>query len=222
MDLNELQQHYSQFFELFEKKYDQVYYMAIDAEWYEYADKNIVLSYQIATASSSLSNNIIKYMHQGQRLKLVEIIELGIASVTPEDENKPLQGSKTLVILISHSVTAEWSVLDDRKASYITKHLNLVRKSPITGLHPMKLDSSLYYTLHVKIFDTTLLAPASHKSLKKLSALLGGEDEEKETITQFYIERMNLYLRDHPDQFEKYALKDSEITLKLFFYCKSH
>jgi hypothetical protein len=196
---------------------DHIFYMAIDAEWYAECNKNIVLSYQIATSSADNTKNIIEYMRPKKRLKLGEIIELGLKSVTTVESFKELRKKKNLVILISHNVTAEWSVLADRNNPEIIKKLSQVRQSPITGRSPIKISINKEIPVDVLIFDTMLLAPASHKSLKKLSTLIGSEEGMKDDVTHHYITNMNLYLRDHPEKFEKYALKDSAITLKLFF-----
>lgn len=201
-------------------KSDHVFFMSIDAEWYmdpTNSDRNIVLSYQIATASKVKTNNIIKYMPFRIRLTLAEIVELGIHSVISDEIYNQLRGSKILVIIISHNFTAEWSVLADRNESYITRRLSLVRGQPITDGHAIKLVINPHTPVNVKVYDTMLLAPASHQSLKKLSTLLGDKGLEKESVSQFYIENMNLYLRDHPGEYEQYALKDTEITLMLFF-----
>ncbi len=198
-------------------KCDYVFFMAYDAEWFEENGRNVVLSYQMATASPEKTSNIIEYMKHGQRLTLAEIVELGIRSVTTEDTLNELRGRKVQVILISHHTTAEWSVLADRDESYITKRLVEVRGSPITDGNAIQIAISNGLPVDVQMFDTMLLAPASHRSLKQLSTLLGSEGDQKESVTQFYIGNMNLYLQDHPDKFEQYALKDSAITLRLFF-----
>lgn len=223
-DFSQLYTKYPRFFEHLEtppnskkQKYGNSFIMSIDAEWYEYGGRNIVLSYQIATTSKSKTNNIIKYMEHGKRLTLTEIVELGIQSVTTPEEFSALRGSKAIVVLISHNTVAEWSVLADRDEPYITKRLALVRNSPITDGHPIKLVVGKSLQTDVLIYDTMLLSPATHRGLKKLSSLLGDKEIEKDPITQFYIEHMNLYLQDHPDKYRAYALKDSEVTLRLFF-----
>jgi len=217
MSLETLHLDYPHFFDHFLQKYDRVFFMAIDAEWFKEGGKNTVLSYQAATAAPTYTNNVITYMEPGKRLKLAEIIEFGLRSIKTEEPFDNLRGGKTLVVLISHHFAAEWSVLADRDEPYITERLTIIRKSPVTDGHPIKLVLNNALPVDVHIFDTSLIAPASHKSLKRLSALLGSKDDEKEQISQFYIEHMDLYLRDHPEKFEKYALKDSEITLRLFF-----
>jgi len=168
--------------------------MSYDAEWHEENGRNVVLSYQMATASREKTSNIIEYMRHGQRLTLAEIVELGIRSITTEEALNELRGLKVQVILISHHTTAEWSVLADRDEPYITKRLVEVRGSPITDGNAIKIAISNGLPVDVQMFDTMLLAPASHRSLKQLSTLLGSEGDQKESVTQFYIEKMNQYL----------------------------
>lgn len=191
--------------------------MAFDAEWHQLGNRNHVLSYQIATVSESKSNNIIEYTIAGKRLFLAEIVKLGLRSILSEEEFSNLRRKKVSVVLCSHNLTAEWSVLADRTASNITKYLGVIRSQPTTGMKPIKIEIDDVIAIRVHLFDTMLLAPNSHRSLKSLSKLLGDIKEEKEQITQYYIENMHRYLFDHPDEFEKYALKDSKITIMIFF-----
>ena len=200
-----------------ENRGSQTYFMAFDAEWHQVGNRNHVLSYQIATVSKSKSNNIIEYTIAGKRLFLAEIVKLGIRSVLSEEEFNDLRRKKILVILCSHNLTAEWSVLADRTESNITKYLGVIRSQPTTGMKPIKIEIDDFISIRVQLFDTMLLAPNSHRSLKSLSKLLGDTKQEKEEITQYYIENMHRYLFDHPDEFEKYALKDSKITIMIFF-----
>lgn len=71
--------------------------------------------------------------------------------------------------------------------------------------------------VEVQFFDTMHLAPAGYKGLQTLSTLLGNRSLEKDDIPQFYKENMNLFYRDHPEWYERYALRDTEVTLRLFF-----
>lgn len=192
------------------------YFMAIDAEWFESEGRNVVLSYQIATCSRDRADNIIKYVPRGKRLQLSEIIELGIRSVHDGELPIVCRGGKIRVTLMAHNFAAEWSVLADRNADYITKRLSLIRKTPITDGFAIELLLG-EKPLNVWIYDTLLLAPATHRSLSKLSNLLGNVYEKKLSIRQHQIEHMDQFLREDPDGFEEYALRDSEVCLKLFF-----
>ncbi|MDA3917766.1 MAG: hypothetical protein PF690_12450 [Deltaproteobacteria bacterium] len=223
MGFNTLSDDYKSFFDYFENEenglkdiWDNVFFMAFDTEWYEKEGRNHVLSYQVATASRERSKNIIKYTKNGKRLNLVDLVKLGLESVLLDDLTVIMGRTINHVFLVAHNITAEWSALADRDQPYIVKNLMLVRKSPITSARsPINLVIDKSINVGVSFFDTMLLAPASHRSLKKLSALLG--DVKKEPIKQYHIENMNLYLKECPDKFQKYALKDTEITLQLFF-----
>lgn len=195
--------------------------MALDAEWYESAGRNVVLSYQIATVSQRTDNNIIEYMLPGQRLSLSDIIELGVRSVNDGSIPENHRIDRNLVILISHHVTAEWSVLADRKEPHITKNLTMIRKSPVTGIYPIETTFSDRFPVDVHIYDTRLLAPATNQKLSELSKLLGDENDLKIDIKYYYKKRMNLFLRDYPKEYEEYAMQDSKVTLKLFFLLQS-
>jgi hypothetical protein len=221
--MHTLYERYSHFFDLvkfdpiLKKFYDVVYFMSLDAEWYERVGRNIIQSYQIATVSESSANNIILYQPPGKRMKLVELIDAGIASVHGGQLPPFQRGRKILVVLVAHYFTAEWSALADRDADYITKRLTVIRKTPVTGRSPIKVNLSDHTPVDVRIFDTKLLAPASHQSLQALSTLLGDESQEKDDIPQFYKENMNIFLAEYPESFEHYALRDTEVTIKLFF-----
>lgn len=223
--MSSLSETYRPFFELFTQpapysrfRADVVYFMGIDAEWHEELGRNIVLSYQIATLSSSTYNNIIKFVPKGERLKLADLIELGIKSVhggrIPHYRHS--KGAfRVHVVIVSHNVAAEWSVLADRDEPYITKRLALIRRSPITDIHAIQVLIDRQISARVWLFDTMLLAPATHQSLKALSGLLG-KDDQKISISQRHIENMHLFLNEDPEAYKRYALKDSEACLKLF------
>lgn len=217
-----LSERYVNFFSLVEQPlrwkppYLNIYFMCLDAEWYEVARRNVVLSYQIATVSRTTDNNIIEYMEPGKRLTLGEVVELGICSVNGGVMPDNHRNGQTLVVLISHHTSAEWSVLADRMEPHITRNLTVIRKSPVTGITPIEIQAD-NCPVDVHIYDTRLLAPATNQKLSELSKLLGDDNDLKIDIPHYYKKRMNLFLRDKPDEFERYALQDSIVTLKLFF-----
>jgi hypothetical protein len=147
--LHQLPDAYPQFFDLIEhssqaekkKKISHIgYFMGIDAEWFESEGRNVVLSYQIATCSRNQAKNIIKYVPHGECFQLVEIIELGIRSVHNGELPEVSLSGKIRVVLVAHNFAAEWSVLADRDPlDYITKRLSLLRETPITDGHAIKL-----------------------------------------------------------------------------------
>lgn len=221
--MKDLCKEYRDFFDLMKvnqkgrKVYDEVFFASLDAEWHELHKRNNVLSYQIATVAPMEANNIILYMRPGQRRKLIELIEVGIASVHGGQLPPFKPKRKILMILVAHNFTAEWSVLADRDAPYITKNLMVIRKTPVTSHRPIKLNLSDSTPVDVRFLDTMHLAPAGYKSLQALSTLLGDHSLEKDDIPQFYKENMHIFLREHPDWYERYALRDTEVTIRLFF-----
>lgn len=214
---------YRKFFDLllnhpeYRQQYALVYFVALDTEWYESAGRNVVLSYQYNTASRDRAENVIEYVAPGERRRLSEVVEGAIASVHDGQLPWLMPGERILVILIAHYFAAEWSALADRDEPHITRKLTVIRKTPVTGLDPIQLHLSNYAPVDVRVYDTKLLAPATHQNLKALSSLLGPGDGAKEEISQFHLANMNVYLQDDPEGFERYALRDTEITLKLFF-----
>lgn len=224
MDFNTLHEDFENFFDLLAapprplRPYDNVYFMAYDAEWYQSGEQNCVLSYQIATVSRSCSQNIIEFVPPGKRLKLAEIVNFGVGSVNGGSIPADHATARNLVVLISHSSVAEWSVLADRDQPYITSRLTAIRKSPVTSIKPIEVVLGRYECLcDVQMYDTRLIAPMDFQSLKKLSTLLGSEDEMKIELGLHHIKRMNRLIQIDYPLYEKYALQDSVITLKLFF-----
>ncbi len=219
--MQEMIEEYREFFDLMKvnrKKsviYDEVYFVAIDAEWYESGGRNVILSYQLASVSESAVNNIILYMPPGKRMKLCELVEAGIKSVNGGQLPLFKPGRKVLVVLIAHNFTAEWSALDDRNADYITENLMVIRKTPVTK-RAIKINLSDCTSVDVHFYDSMHLAPAGYKSLQAMSTLLGEKSLEKDDISQTDKENMNLFLQRDPVGFERYALRDTEVTLRLF------
>ncbi|QXE87390.1 hypothetical protein KP003_02985 [Geomonas nitrogeniifigens] len=203
-----------------QKSYDIVYFGSLDAEWYRDPvdeKKNVLLSHQIAACSTAgVGANTIYFAREGARPDMKTIAEQLIRSVNggefPEDHHR----KRTLICLSCHNTTAEGSILDDRDQQHIGDAIGLVHKLPVTLSHPVQVTLPGYSLVDIRLFDTMLLAPATHRSLKKLSSLLGSDGEMKLTISQRYLEDMRLLLQEDREGFVNYALKDTEATLKLF------
>jgi hypothetical protein len=200
------------------RQYDKVYFLAIDTEWYPDGGRNCILSYQLATVSVVNAVNRIIYVRPGERLTFIEAIESGIANLHGGNvpTNFRVGEPRVLIVVIAHNFVSEWSALKDRDSEAIVNKLSLIRKCPVTGLKPIELFSPLLGNVAVHIFDTMLLSPVGFQSLGKLSTLLSEDNSCKIPISQFYIENMNLFLADDPLGFERYALRDTELTIKLF------
>jgi hypothetical protein len=129
--------------------------------------------------------------------------------------NRLLTVMPLLIYLIAHFSVAEWSMFADRDSDELLSHLQSVRKTFYSS-KPFKLtlDSSIQCEIHW--FDTELLAPAGFKKLEKLAELLPDGDVGKIKLQHNQISRMDKLLAQDPLLFKNYALRDTEITLKLF------
>ena len=118
--------------------------------------------------------------------------------------------------LITHYTTAEWAMLADRNDKKLLNHLQVIRKSIVTkSTTPFRLKIH-GCGVEVHWYDSKLLAPGSHQSLEKLSKLVLSEEESKLPLSQYEISHMDWLLRTNPRKFIEYALRDSEVTLKVF------
>jgi hypothetical protein len=134
-----------------------------------------------------------------------------------EEMQRRFAGKRVAAICVAHATKAEYSVMRDRDAEYITRRLMLVQKSPITDGHPIKAPVQ-GMDLHIRLYDSMLLVPAKYKRLEAAAAILGEDGMEKIKISPFYKRNMDLFLERYPEIFERYALRDSELTLKLFLF----
>lgn len=208
---------YRNIFSYFErKKRFNVIIISFDAEWQEFGGKNRVISYQIASLVRHDAKNVIEYMQNDQRLSLEEVVEIGIRSVHDGQLPDLLRNEPTFVLLIAHHVTAEWSVLRDRRSPHILSNLTVIRKSPVCGRSAIPIELSNGAVAFVAFSDSRLLAPAGFQSLKKLSSLLGSDDDLKIDIPHFFKKRMGLFRKLHPRRYEEYSLQDSAVTLKVY------
>ncbi|TLM69231.1 MAG: hypothetical protein FDZ69_00220 [Deltaproteobacteria bacterium] len=217
-----LPEKYSLFFKLKkgqrgQRPFDYVYYTALDAEWVRRYERNHLLSFQIASCSAEMVSNDLYVVPAGRRPELAEIAAKAIAAVNGGSIPASHHGKRILLNLICHNSVAEYSILDDRDKPAITEAISTVRGSVITLNNTIKLTLPGYCLVEIRWLDTMLLAPAGFRGLKKLSSLLGKESEMKESISQFHIENMDIFMKTDFEGFKQYALKDSEVTLRLFF-----
>ena len=120
------------------------------------------------------------------------------------------------IIFVAHYFSAEWSMFKDRKD--LVMKFEYIRKTLITTKIPLK--SSIVkkdgnkISFWVDVKDTMLLLPEDYKSLEKASTFIEGY----ENIDLSPEVKSNMYklLQDKPKLFEEYAIRDAEVTLKLF------
>ena len=116
------------------------------------------------------------------------------------------------ITLVGHFTRADFTALRDWPQ--LKTQVDSVRKTLVTTLKPLKVVVSPYKNradgrlIKVTLVDTMLLAPA-RSSLARLGATIGMEKIE---LPPGAIERMDLLLRDDPELFERYALRDAEVA----------
>jgi len=120
------------------------------------------------------------------------------------------------IIYIAHYFAAEWAMFANRHDLYMK--FEFIRKTMTTTNRPLKTtmidENGHEVNLWVDVRDTMLLLPEGYKSLEKASSFIEGyekikiEDHDKSNMYQF--------LQDDPELFEQYAIRDAEVTLKLF------
>ena len=120
------------------------------------------------------------------------------------------------IIYVAHFFTAEWAMLKDRVS--LAPKLEFIRKSLITTNRSLKttiLDET-GNTVHLwaDFRDTMLLLPEGYKSLEMASTFIEGF--EKLDIEEHDKGKMYQFSQDNPKLFEAYAIRDAEVTLKLF------
>jgi len=192
--------------------------IAIDTEYQSNytCNTNLCLSYQYSAydMQSGKYKTSIFYMdvNKQERLslgeltkKILEEMEISISS---------LAGYK--IIYIAHFFTAEWSMLRDKKELYMK--FEHIRKTLTTTKNPLKTtildENNEVVNLWVDVRDTMLLLPEGYKSLEKASTFIEGY--EKIDLPVEVKSNMYQFLQDEPAKFEEYALRDAEVTLKLF------
>jgi len=199
-------------------KETQILLIAIDTEYQSNytANSNLCLSYQFAVYD--LMDN--KYqtgifypdITKKERYTLSQLTKKILKTI-----NKPLsslQGYR--IVYIAHYFAAEWSMFKDREELYMK--FEYIRKTLITTNRPLKstLIDENGDTVHlfVDVRDTMLLLPDGYKSLEKASTFIEGF--EKIDIPSYYKSNMYQFLQDYPKEFNEYAIRDAEVTLKLF------
>jgi len=193
---------------------------AFDAEWLSnYTQfENLILSYQFSSIDLSNGNraDIIYYANyiEKERLSLTGVLEQIALSL-----GLKLSALKHyLIVLIAHNAVAEWSTLSNRNK--LAPKLQFIRKTVITpnmtGVK-LKIYDRSRNPIHTKFMlkDTMLLVPDKYRSLKKASELVD-PDFAKLDIGSDNLSNMLKFLQEDPMGFEAYALRDTQVTLKLW------
>ena len=115
----------------------------------------------------------------------------------------------TRFIIAAHFTRADLTTFTN--FGLFKRRIGAVRKSYATTERPLQLELASNegpVQCNATVVDTMMLAPAG-TSLEKLGKLLGVPKIE---LPEGYSkDRMDLFLRDHPELFEKYAVTDAVI-----------
>lgn len=192
--------------------------IALDSEYQSNhtANENLCLSYQFSTYNlfDGCYKSGIFYpdINKQERYSLSQFTKKVLQEI-----NLPIsQLQDYRIIYIAHYFTAEWSMFSDRKLLHMK--FEYIRKSMITTNRPLLTtiidENNDKVKLWVDVRDTMLLLPDNYKSLEKASTFIEGY--EKINIGAEHKSKMYRYMQDEPTLFEKYAIRDAEVTLKLF------
>lgn len=113
-----------------------------------------------------------------------------------------------VLYICMHESSADLSMLKD--FCMFKDSLNIINRYFVTLGKPLLIEGCKS-KIHIR--DTALLAPAGYGGLDKLGSIYG-PDYRKVDVGDYRNGRMKDLLRDNKPLFEKYALKDSIITLK--------
>ena len=198
---------------------------AMDAEWLSNHTlyTNLILSYQFSVINlyDGKAGDSIYYTdyHNKERLSFTAVFEqiAGVLSMSLHQ----LEGYT--IIIIAHNAIAEWSTIANRKK--LVGVLQQIRKTVITpGVNARGIriydKNRNAVNLSFMLKDTILLVPESHKSLKKASILVDPNFSKLDIGTE-KLSDMLKFLQESPVEFEAYALRDTQVTLKLWIVLQS-
>ncbi len=194
--------------------------VSMDAEWWSNYTKNenLILSYQFSVVDlkTGLRGDDIYYTNwvEKERLTITQILEQvgNIVGLSLSDLNG------YTIVFVAHNAIAEWSTIKNR--SKLNKYLQMIRKTVITpGISPIEL--KIYdgnrnkKIVKFMLKDTMLLVPEAYRSLKKASVLVDPEFAKLD-LTKEELSNMLKLLQEEPAKFEAYAIRDTQVTLKLW------
>ena len=197
--------------------------IGIDAEWVRIdAHRNRILSYQFTVqVGGNAASGIIYPPKEGQRLTFGNFLAKAISNAIAK---KLISRWPDKVVVAAHWTRADLSAFKD--FAKIKSQFDNVQKTYATTTKPFSVSCPYAKKKHVvavTLVDTKLLVPSASQSLSALGKLykfdklttgekkvFGSNGDVIEKIP--YIERMDLLLQDDPRLFEKYAIRDAEIS----------
>jgi hypothetical protein len=181
----------------------------LDAEWVsESAGVNLILSYQFSVLNADSGNraDIIVYSKGGKRITLEEGLTRAMLKACKKGVIDKVPGR---FIIAAHFTRADLTTFAN--FGLIKRSVGAVRKSYATTERPLSVKlatSKGAINCSATVVDTMMLSSAG-TSLEKLGKLLGFH--KVELPYGYSKNRMDLFLRDHPEKFEEYALRDAVI-----------
>ena len=189
--------------------------IGFDTEWVTIApSRNQILSYQFYCISQkgAMWSGII-YAVDGARSPFQSFI--GTAIVAGQEAGLYFGWPKSV------DVIAHYAAADIRSFSNFSDLKNAfdgVRKTFVTAGKPLNFNftdkSRNKHKIALRLYDTKLLAPDGGKSLEALGEQLGVKKLELPAGSSK--DRMDLFHCEHPEAFEKYAIRDAEVAVRWF------
>jgi hypothetical protein len=197
-------------------------------------EKNKALSYQYCAILATPRGDFIKkwtgilYVDHSKEER-VSRSDLMTAVYSKAFEDKDILQLPLSVILVGHYTKADLPMFSDFKE--FRNCIDAVRRSFITVVHDRNFaevplldkQGDIYKTsdpktalatpmkVYVLLRDTYLLCPTLKRSLKAIGNLIG---KKKIEIPKESIRRMDIFLKEDPVGFERYAIRDAEIAAK--------
>jgi hypothetical protein len=176
--------------------------------------ENDLLSYQFYAFSRAKGGDWkgIHYPQRKRRITLARyvgsIIEIGL-------REGHIDGWPSEVFLCGHFTLADFPAFEDLLR--LVRKMDSVRKTFVSLAKPIRItcyDRNRHgHKIEVHVRDSMLMAPTGKGSLKALGEILGIEKME---LGEGDIERMDVLLKNDPEVYESYALRDAEIAAR---YC---
>jgi hypothetical protein len=191
---------------------DPLVVVGVDAEWVaESAGRNLILSYQFTPLNDDINeiSKLIIYPKAGKRISLEQGLSRALMKAQRENVIKK---APRRIVLTGHFTRADLTTFDNFHE--YKRKLGAVRKSYTTIEIPLLLrlaSSEGRARCNATVVDSMLLS-ASGTSLETIGKLLNVP--KVELPDGYSKDRMNLFLKDHPKEFETYALTDAEISAR--------
>ncbi|MCG8601151.1 MAG: hypothetical protein MI807_13490 [Verrucomicrobiales bacterium] len=185
--------------------------VGFDSEWVLRGNVNKILSYQVHVRLDGESwEKVYRLSHNEERWTLRTLLKRTLMDAKSDGL---FSKYPTSIYLVAHWTLADLVGLEDYNE--LKKEFDALGKSFMSIMKPYEIrwsdNNRNKRNLSITLRDTLMLAPDGKKSLQSVGDLL---DLPKLHMIDYFIERMDLLDRDLPEIFDRYALRDAEITAK--------